>query len=308
MVPQAAQTDIRRALFGRLIDHAALFPPASLSVPDAAAEDRLARASPYAWMLDRFICPASKLEALREQMPWETAPGLSVVLDGAGGASPSEWPSALAADADRVAEAMAAGAPVEAVELRLPAPRPESSVLLGASRTLRPLGVEAYFELVPGDRWRDTVPAAIGAVAGIGGRVKLRCGGESPAAFPPVELVALVIASARLAGVAFKATAGLHHPVRHVEPESGFPMHGFLNLLAASAFAGAGVARARELEAVLAEEDPAAFRLSEDSLAVAGLEVDASDVAGAGRALFTGYGSCSWREPVDDLRGLGVLA
>ena len=55
MVPQAAQTDIRRALFGRLIDHAALFPPASMSVPDAAAEDRRARESPYAWMLDRFI-------------------------------------------------------------------------------------------------------------------------------------------------------------------------------------------------------------------------------------------------------------
>jgi hypothetical protein len=308
MVPQAAQTDIRRALFGRLIDHAALFPPASMSVPDAAAEDRRARESPYAWMLDRFICPASKLEALREQMPWETAPGLSVVLDGAGGASASEWPSALAADAGRVAEAMAAGAPVEAVELRLPAPRPESAALLSAHRTLRPLGVEAYFELVPGERWRDTVPAAIGAVAGIGGRVKLRCGGESAAAFPPVELVALVIASARQAGVAFKATAGLHHPVRHVEPGSGFPMHGFLNLLAASAFAGAGAARARELEAVLAEEDPAAFRLGEDSLAVAGLEADASEVAGARRALFTGYGSCSWSEPVEDLRRLGVLA
>ena len=48
-----------RELFGRLIDHAALFPPASMAMPEAMAVDRAARASEHAWMLDRFICPAS---------------------------------------------------------------------------------------------------------------------------------------------------------------------------------------------------------------------------------------------------------
>ena len=60
----SSPVDARRALLGRLIDHAALFPPASLPVPDALAEDRRARASEHAWMLGRFVCPASKLAEL----------------------------------------------------------------------------------------------------------------------------------------------------------------------------------------------------------------------------------------------------
>jgi hypothetical protein len=66
----------RRALLERLIDHAALFPPASLSTADALAEDRRARAGRHAWMLGRFVCPASRLAELGDE---ERA--LSVVLD-----------------------------------------------------------------------------------------------------------------------------------------------------------------------------------------------------------------------------------
>ncbi len=54
-------TEIRRALLGSLIDHAALFPPASMTMEDAVAEDRVARAGPYGWLLARFVCPASRL-------------------------------------------------------------------------------------------------------------------------------------------------------------------------------------------------------------------------------------------------------
>jgi hypothetical protein len=237
----------------RLIDHAALFPPASMSLPDALAEDRRARESPHAAMLNRFVVPAARLP----ELPAERAP-LSVVLAGA-------------EDAKLVAGAEG----VEAVELVLDGPRPRPADLVAAYRTLQPLGVETYFELVLDESWRDSVPAAIGAVAAIGGRVKLRCGGAS---IPSVEQVALVIACCREAGVPFKATAGLHHPVRRGEE------HGFLNLLAAT------TAPPGRLEAVLAEEDAAAI-----------------DFANADRALFTSFGSCSWREPVDDLRELGLL-
>jgi hypothetical protein len=238
----------------RLIDHAALFPPASMSLPDALAEDRRARESAYAALLNRFVVPAARLE----ELPADHAP-LSVVLG-----SLDDVP--LVEDA----------ADVEAVEMVLPGARPRSADLVAAHGALRPLGVEAYFELVLDEGWRDSIPAAIGAVAAIGGRVKLRCGGAS---IPSVEQVALVIACCREAGVPFKATAGLHHAVRHGEE------HGFLNLLAATA------APPGRVEAVLAEEDPAAI-----------------DVAGADRSLFTSFGSCSWREPVDDLLELGLLS
>jgi hypothetical protein len=241
-------------VLARLIDHAALFPPASMSLEDALAEDRAARQSPHAELLGRFVVPAARLGELPDDHP-----PLSVVL-------------ATAADAETVAEADR----VEAVELVLDGPRPRSADLVAAYRALQPLGVETYFELVLDESWRDSLPAAIGAVAAVGGRVKLRCGG---AVTPSVEQVALVVAACREAGVPFKATAGLHHAVR------GGDEHGFLNILAATA------APAGRLEAVLAEEDAAA------------LELD-----GADRTVFTSFGSCSWREPVEDLQELGLLA
>jgi hypothetical protein len=237
-----------------LIDHAALFPPASMSLEDALAEDRAARASPHAELLNRFVVPAARLEELPPDHP-----PLSVVL-------------ASSADADKVAAADG----VEAVELVLDAPRPRSADLVADYRMLEPLGVETYFELMLGEAWRDDVPAAIGAVAAVRGRVKLRCGG---ATIPSVEQVALVIACCRDAGVALKATAGLHHAVRRGEE------HGFLNLLAAT------TASRDRLEAVLAEEDPASL-----------------DVSAPDRTLFTSFGSCSWREPVEDLVELGLLS
>ena len=45
----------------RLIDHAALFPPASMSLPEALEEDRAARSSPHAEGRNRFVVPAAKL-------------------------------------------------------------------------------------------------------------------------------------------------------------------------------------------------------------------------------------------------------
>ena len=237
----------------RLIDHAALFPPASMSLPEALAEDRAARESAYADLLNRFVVPAGRVAELPGEMP-----GLSVVLSGV-------------EDADRLD-----GRGIEAVELALSSPQPRAADLLATYRALKPLGVEIYFELVLDDGWRNDVPATIGAIATVGARVKLRCGG---AAIPSAEQVALVIACCREVGVPFKATAGLHHALRRGDE------HGFLNFLAAT------TAPLAELESVLAEEDFAA------------LDLDAPD-----RALFVGFGSCSWREPVDDLVELGLLS
>lgn len=237
----------------RLIDHAALFPPASMSLEDALAEDRAARESRYAALIGRFVVPSERLSDLPEERP-----ALSVVL--------------RKGDIDLVRDAPG----VEAVEQRLDGPRPRPADLIASRSALEPLGVEAYYELVFDDGWRDSVPAAIGSIAALGARVKLRCGGEFT---PTVEQVALVIASCREARVPFKCTAGLHHAVRRGDE------HGFLNILAAT------TAPAGQLEAVLAEEDALVL-----------------DVARADRELFVGFGSCSWREPVEDLVELGLLS
>ena len=68
--------DARVALLSRLIDHAPLFPPASLALPDAVAEDERARTSRDAFILARFVCPASRLEEIPD-----VGRGISAVLD-----------------------------------------------------------------------------------------------------------------------------------------------------------------------------------------------------------------------------------
>ena len=75
-VPAVTLDDARRAALGGLIDHAALFPPASMPMVDALAEDARVRAAPEAWLVRRFVVPASRLDELGDaQLP------LSVVLD-----------------------------------------------------------------------------------------------------------------------------------------------------------------------------------------------------------------------------------
>jgi hypothetical protein len=280
----AGVTDARRALLERLIDHAALFPPASMDMPEAIEADRAARASEHAWMLARFICPASKLDRL----PGD-APALAVVLDGGEG------------DLETVAAAQAAGRRVELVEARIdPTWIPDTQELV---RSRLGDGVQAFWELPPGRAVRGEVAAVREAGAG----AKIRCGGVTADAFPPPEAVAAFVAACRDEGVRFKATAGLHHPFRHVEAATGFHMHGFVNLLAAAVLAHAEGLTQPELEAILSEEDPAAFAIDAEGLGVHGHRAGAGAIAAARRELFVAYGSCSFSEPVDDLKMFGVL-
>jgi hypothetical protein len=273
---QRSTRDARRILLGGLIDHAALFPPASLDMPDAIAADRAARATENAWILDRFIVPASKLGELPRE-----APRLSVVLDGGEG------------DLETVHEARVAGRVVELVEARVdPEWIPDTQRLVEAQLGD---GVRTFWELPPSRALAGEVAAVREARAG----AKIRCGGA--AGVPPVAGVAAFVAACRDAGVPFKATAGLHHAVR------ADGAHGFLNLVAAAVFAYTEGLAAAQLEPLLAEEEPAAFAVDADGLAVHGYRAAPAAIAEARRDLFVAYGSCSFSEPVDDLTALGVL-
>jgi hypothetical protein len=268
--------DVRRVLLGGLIDHAALFPPASMGMPEAIEADRAARATEHGWILDRFICPASKLDELPRD-----APRLSVVLDGGEG------------DLERVHEARVTGRVVELVEARVdPEWIPDTQRLVEA--TLGE-GVRSFWELAPSRALAGEVAAVREARAG----AKIRCGGA--AGVPPAAGVAAFVAACRDAGVPFKATAGLHHAVR----TDG--AHGFLNLLAAAVFAHAEGLAAEQLEPLLAEEDPAAFAVDAGGLAVHGHRAGPAAIEEARRDLFVAYGSCSFSEPVEDLTALGIL-
>jgi hypothetical protein len=136
---------------------------------------------------------------------------------------------------------------------------------------------------------------------------KVRCGGKTADAFPTPEEVALVVAACRDQGIPFKATAGLHHPFRHVDASTGFPHHGFVNMVGAAILARAQ--RDEEtLVALLGDEDPGHFELSSDRFRWQGVSVGPDEVHRARADLFVAYGSCSVDEPVEDLTALGLLS
>ena len=110
-------------MFDRLIDHAALFPPASMELDEALAEDREARSSEHAEVVNRFVVPAGRVSELPDEMP-----PLSAVLPDVAGAAQLEGD-------DRV----------RAVELRLEGARPRPADMLAAYRSLEQLDVTTYF-------------------------------------------------------------------------------------------------------------------------------------------------------------------
>ena len=141
---------------------------------------------------------------------------------------------------------------------------------------------------------------------------KVRTGGLMPEAIPESEALADFLCQAAARRLPFKATAGLHHPIRSLHPltyAADSPiavMHGFLNVFAAAAFAWHGADRETVL-AVVNEEDACAFEFHDDELGWRDLRLSTAQVRTARRHFAHSFGSCSFEEPVADLRELGFL-
>src|SRR4030095_14667804 len=139
---------------------------------------------------------------------------------------------------------------------------------------------EVYCELP----LRDDVSFRILQLGELGLRAKVRCGGS---VLPRVPAWAYCVQACRRLEVPFKATAGLHRPVRKGDE------HGFLNLLAAAVF--------EDEEDALEEEDPGAFAGSGEAFHWRGVGAGAWEI-GRARELFVSFGSCSAQEPIDGLQ------
>jgi hypothetical protein len=142
-----------------------------------------------------------------------------------------------------------------------------------------------------------------------GSFAKIRTGGVTPDAIPPVESLARYIIACAEKQLPFKATAGLHHPVRKIhrltyEPDACSAItHGFINVFLAAAFAWHGE---RQIQPILAETDPAAFRF-DDKVHWRDLSLSSDEIAEVRRSFAHSFGSCSFEEPLEDLRALRWL-
>lgn len=293
MPESLALSQTARAALERIVDYAGLFPPAQLPMEPAADEYERARSGPHAWMLGRFVVPVAKLDALDASLHGSEPVRASVLLD-----------------AEHAIHATPRVRPESGeIALRL------ASQQIGEARTaVRALckGLEA---LAPGLPLVIEVPHGLpsallaetaDALAQHGVAAKIRCGGKTADMTPSTEAVADFVLAMTRDHVPFKATAGLHHPVRHFNAAAGFTMHGFLNVLAAACAAPRfDVAMLRE---IVADEDPSSFAFDDEGFRWQGtLLARPHELAQLRERAFSSFGSCSFAEPVDDLVALGIV-
>ncbi len=148
---------------------------------------------------------------------------------------------------------------------------------------------------------------------GEGAYAKVRTGGLTPEMIPPPAEVAAFLCQAAARRIPFKATAGLHHPIRAVRAVTDAAdspraaMHGFLNVFCAAALAWHGAGETA-VAGLLEETDAAALEFSDAGLCWRGHQLTAAQIHSARREFAHGFGSCSFEEPVSELRELGLLA
>ncbi len=301
-----------RAAFSGLIDYAGLFPPAQLGMKTALAEYDAARRSPHAWMLARFIVAASRIDELVQDAAGAPPP-LSAIVD-AGNDSRAWFGNTQAALARIATLKNSRRAQIETLEVPLSpllSLRETYDAAIGqyaaAASQAGLREVPSFIELPRDERWLALLPGALAAMQRHRIGAKLRCGGVTAASVPPVLDVATFLHVANDEGAAFKATAGLHHPIRGYNEESGFIMHGFLNVLAAAALAKSG-APLDDLIAVLEDEERANFNFVDEALLWNGRAIPAELLKQTREHFFVAYGSCSFEEPVNDLAALGMIA
>lgn len=277
------------ALLLRAIDYAGLFPPAALTMERAVREYKRCLESDASWMLGNFIVPAPRLPEFaqtfsavccdEQSQPWT----LSVICDN---------PDADVHTIDKFQQGAVflAGFESRAADLRT------ATRLLDVLPNDQPRYVE-----FPPNKAAEFLPM----LDAEGARAKVRTGGLSPETIPAVPVIAHFLLACAEQGVAFKATAGLHHVVRGAYPlfegsKSTATMHGFLNVLLAGVQAWAG-SNEKLLATTLSVENEHGFRLDPDAIRWANHSVSVEQIKSARAQFAISFGSCSFRDPVVDL-------
>ncbi|SEH01672.1 hypothetical protein SAMN05444920_121120 [Nonomuraea solani] len=250
------------SLYSALVDDAGLFPPTSLHMDEALARNRRDAERGGRVLTHRFLCPSSRLDRLRGKDYRPLRIGLIV-------------------DTEKLPDF--GDLPIDFVEAPLPADTPVEAL---ADRLALPAGIRLFAEVVPRKGIIDVPPGA---------GLKVRCGGTTADRFPTAEHLGLFIRQCVESDVPFKATAGLHHAVRHFDPTLGVDRHGFLNLLLAVC------------EAVDGRDPVPVLRTTDVGHLVRIAHAVQEDTAKRARRLLVSYGSCSTATPVEDLRTLGLI-
>lgn len=296
-----------RILLAGLIDYAGLFPPASVPMTEAVGNYARYLTGAEAWMMGRFIVPMSRLDEFEQAaaeylprgnpvLPWR----ISVLASGD-----------LLADLDHIADfnylhardEQAGAAVVDTIELKA-----ASAEDIRRAMRMLPDSMNSYFEIP----LKNDPAEMIEMLSVTEALAKVRTGGVTSEAFPSLAELARFIFLCAGEYVAFKATAGLHHPLRgsyHLTYEadsSETVMYGFLNVFLAAAFARFGLGEA-EIREILAETSAEAFKFTDEGVTWRAHHLNLQRLDVVRQSFAVSYGSCSFTEPIEELQKLGLL-
>ncbi len=290
-----------KVLLNGIVDYAGLFPPSKLPLDEAVENYANYLKSPYKWMLGRFVAPIERLDEFFQTAESSfDASGEIWKLSVLGGADIDETVKRIE-NFNRRAEGRAVA---DALEVKAA----DSSEIKNICEHL-PENLTTYFELPLDENLSDSIIE----LAILKRRAKIRAGGITPDAFPPIEKITRFMRICLAANVPFKCTAGLHHPLRCLKPltyETNAPtgkMNGFLNVFLAAAFLQQGY-EPRLIHKLLKDERADNFQFREDGvLWRQEYFVHLGQLKALRDRSVISFGSCSFTEPIEDLQELGLL-
>ena len=279
-----------KTLLSSIVDYAGVFPPAKLSLEEAIANYARYQTNPYSWMLGSLVLPAAQLDELAALLPAYSVQQwpLSLII-------PKAWEEAIA----KIQSLNNHKITITALEFP-PLPPTEIAGILPHL----PAGVAAFFE-IPGNQDLEEYLALL---QGTQASAKIRTGGLTAEAFPSRDQLSQFIIACSQAQIPFKATAGLHHllpgkySLRKEADSSSMVMHGFLNVAILAALAYGQKVTEEEALAVLQESSIDGFQFQGDSISWNEHRLDISELEKARQSFFCSIGSCSFQEPMDELK------
>ncbi len=305
-----------------LIDYAGLFPPSKLPMETAVENYAKYLRGEHERFLSRFICTATRLEELSKHaavvMPGTYA--TSGYRENADMQDPWQISAVIVGDLEENLDAIYKFnehhdkeehglAMVDVIEMRIDSPNDVDEAM-----EILPAMIAPAFELPKEAVIGGDPRGFVAAIAGNQAAAKVRCGGVTPDLIPSTDDLARFMHACDAADVPFKATAGLHHPIRAqhrltYEPDAPVAtMHGFFNVFLAGAFVRS--IKGFDLDttiAVLEETDSDAFVFSDEQVSWRDVSLPVAALAQVREGFATSYGSCSFDEPRDELKGLGLL-
>lgn len=308
---------------GKMIDYAGIYPPANLNLAQSLNNYLFYRLGEYRWMLNKLVVPAKKLSDLTnllKDVEIDSVISLSVI--GSGGETSSQFTRSISEDIAMVDEFLSGNieaANVDVFEVKLPVEIMEQDeaddmldLMISTSSDLDlSLGKEVpvYYEATLGEKHEENILKVVENIASLNNRCgyKLRTGGAEALSFPTSEQIAFAIMTCAEFSVPMKFTAGLHHPIRHFNDKVNSYMHGFFNVFGAGILAYTNGLDESELIEVLNDEDPDEFMFGENGFEWNEIEVTNEEIHEARSKLVVSYGSCSFDEPIDDLKVMELL-